>query len=165
MTGFVYAITDGRGRVKIGWSSDPFRRLAKISSDCPSAAALLGLVPATKKQEAEAHELLRPWRVNREWFAYEGAVVEFVKMLPRPRPKAVFVPKASDSRLNQWRKENLYTCEAFADLLGVERVTVYRWTTGTRKPGARNLPKIVQVTGIPAAELRPDLAGLLRVGA
>ena len=30
MTGFVYAISGGEGRVKIGWSSDPFRRLAKL---------------------------------------------------------------------------------------------------------------------------------------
>jgi DNA-binding transcriptional regulator YiaG len=164
MSGFVYAITDGRGRVKIGWSNDPFRRLAKISSDCPSAASLLGLIPATRKQEAEAHELLRPWRVNREWFLHEGAVIAFVEMLPRPRPKAVFAPKAHDQRLTLWRKANGYTSGAFAELLGVDRVTVHRWENGTRKPAARHLPRIAEITGIPASEMRPDLAGFLRVG-
>lgn len=45
-----------------------------------------------------------------------------------------------------------------AKLLDVNRVDVTRWENGTRKPGVKTLPKIVEKTGIAPAALRPDLA-------
>ena len=48
-----------------------------------------------------------------------------------------------------------------ADLLGVSRETIWRWETGARKIEASRLPQIAELTGIPARELRPDLADLL----
>lgn len=47
--------------------------------------------------------------------------------------------------------------EALAQKIGVDRVTVARWEAG-RKPDRELLGKIVKITGIPASELRPDLA-------
>ena len=87
MTGFVYAIGDGNGAVKIGWSADPIRRLSKIACDCPAAPKLLGLIEATQAQEYEAHRLLEPWCIRREWFRLEGPVLAFVEMLPKPGPR------------------------------------------------------------------------------
>jgi transcriptional regulator with XRE-family HTH domain len=49
-----------------------------------------------------------------------------------------------------------------ADLLGVSTAAVSRWEAGERKPDEDVLPLIVAKTGIPAAELRPDLARLMR---
>ena len=49
-----------------------------------------------------------------------------------------------------------------ADLLGVSTAAVSRWEAGERKPDEEVLPVIVAKTGIPAAELRPDLALLMR---
>jgi transcriptional regulator with XRE-family HTH domain len=51
--------------------------------------------------------------------------------------------------------------EALAKLLKVSSVTVSRWETGARKIGRAVLPRVVEQTGIPAAELRPDLAELM----
>ncbi len=48
-----------------------------------------------------------------------------------------------------------------ADILDVDRVTVARWETGTRKIDDELLPLVSQVTGIPKVYLRPDLARLL----
>jgi len=47
-----------------------------------------------------------------------------------------------------------------ADRLGVSRVAVHRWETGVRKVDVDLLPRLVEITGIPAGELRPDLAEL-----
>jgi transcriptional regulator with XRE-family HTH domain len=47
------------------------------------------------------------------------------------------------------------------EMLGVTRETVARWETGVRKVDGERLPLIVEVTGIPATKLRPDLAKLL----
>jgi transcriptional regulator with XRE-family HTH domain len=45
--------------------------------------------------------------------------------------------------------------------LNVAVMTVSRWETGERKIGAKSLQRVWQVTGIPARELRPDLAASL----
>lgn len=48
-----------------------------------------------------------------------------------------------------------------ADLVDVSRPTVHRWEAGDRKIDVDKLPRVVEVTGIPAAILRPDLAELM----
>lgn len=53
--------------------------------------------------------------------------------------------------------------QALADLLGVDRVTVARWETGTRKIDETRLSQVAEKTGIPPRELRPDLARALQV--
>jgi transcriptional regulator with XRE-family HTH domain len=60
--------------------------------------------------------------------------------------------------LAQWRKDNELSQEAFAKQIGVKRTTVARWETGTRKIDQARLSKISKKTGIPARQLRPDLA-------
>ena len=49
-----------------------------------------------------------------------------------------------------------------AALLGVSRVTVTRWEAGSRKLDEELLPRVAEATGIAPADLRPDLAALLR---
>jgi transcriptional regulator with XRE-family HTH domain len=51
--------------------------------------------------------------------------------------------------------------KAFGALVGVGEPTVWRWETGARKIDDGILPIVVERTGIPAAELRPDLARLM----
>lgn len=60
--------------------------------------------------------------------------------------------------LAQWRHQNELSQEACAKQLGVKRTTVARWETGARKIDQARLPRIVKKTGIPARQLRPDLA-------
>ena len=51
--------------------------------------------------------------------------------------------------------------EALAHKLGVTRLTVTRWESGARKINLSLVPLIAERTGIPAKELRPDLAELM----
>jgi hypothetical protein len=94
MVGFVYAIGDDQ-KVKIGWSTDPLKRLNAIRCHCPSKISLLGLIPASMAQEVEVQQLLAPWRINsksdagREWFHHFGPVAAFVTMLPKPKISAI----------------------------------------------------------------------------
>lgn len=149
MTGFVYAIGDGRGRVKIGWSQDPMRRIGKIASDCPSKVSLLGLIPATIEQEQQAHALLAPWRVNREWFALEGVVAAFVQMLPKPRPRSLRTEvRPGDHPLRVWRKTNNLTLEQLGEMVGVERPTVNRWEHSVRVPSRQHMRRLIEITGL-----------------
>lgn len=62
------------------------------------------------------------------------------------------------THLAVWRSKSGRTQEALAKELGVSSMTVSRWETGERKISAKRLPKVVKLTGIPARDLRPDLA-------
>lgn len=149
MTGFVYAISDGQGRVKIGWSSDPFRRLNKIASDCSSHASLVGIVRATKGQEREAHDLLAPWRANREWFYMRGPVLAFVDALHKPIPRAGRrTVGPDDSPLLAWRKTNKITLAQISKLIGARPPTINRWEKGIRVPRPRYMRRITELTGL-----------------
>jgi hypothetical protein len=151
MKGFVYAIGDN-DRVKIGWSEDPIRRLNKIRSDCPDVAHLLGLIPATRQQEAEAHKLLARWCIQREWFRRDGAVAAFVNMLPRPEPRFVDV-HPSDHPLRKWRIANKKNRDDLASALGVSGVTVWRWEAHRQFPERQFWKPIERVTGISVVDL------------
>jgi transcriptional regulator with XRE-family HTH domain len=54
-----------------------------------------------------------------------------------------------------YRKDNGLTLEEFGNLFGVDKSTVLRWESG-RAPAER-VVEIERVTGIPRADLRPDL--------
>lgn len=53
------------------------------------------------------------------------------------------------------------TQKQLADKFGVSRETLARWEIDARKIDPARLPHITQLTGISAAELRPDLAELM----
>lgn len=82
MIGYVYAVAAG-DLVKIGWSSRPRRRIAKIASDNGISCKLIGVVPATKEQEAELLNLLSPYRVRGEWFPANVAPIKTCRELAR----------------------------------------------------------------------------------
>jgi len=63
--------------------------------------------------------------------------------------------------LKTYRSEASMTQQQLAELLGVTRTTVARWEAGARVPDVVLLDEIAAKTGIPARELRPDLAKIL----
>jgi hypothetical protein len=146
MTGFVYAIGDGEGRVKIGWSADPLRRLVKLRSDCPGEVKLLGVIEATKAQEAEAHELLAPWRVSGEWFRCEGPVAAFVGMLALPKPKPIDVDP-NPHPLKYFLADREMSQAEFAKRIGSTQASVSRYVAGARMPRREHLARIRKATG------------------
>ena len=146
MTGFVYAMVSGEN-AKIGWSEKPQLRVVKVRSDTPCDVRLIGFVEATRQQELEIQEMLKPWRVFGEWFQMSArAVAAFVDDLRgrgMPGPSEF---SAIASKLEIYLKENSLNDSQFALLVGRNQSTVCRW----RKPGARPdhaaMKKIFEVT-------------------
>lgn len=64
--------------------------------------------------------------------------------------------------LAAYRRVHTLSRADLARMLDVSVPTVWRWETGTRKVDDELLPLVSEKTGIPKAELRPDLAELLR---
>ena len=62
--------------------------------------------------------------------------------------------------LTIWRESQRLTHSEFADMVGVNRVTVSRWESGARLIDVTFLSAVAAATGIPPEKLRPDLAAL-----
>jgi transcriptional regulator with XRE-family HTH domain len=63
--------------------------------------------------------------------------------------------------LSNWRKRANMSIPEAAAAVGVERATWWRWENGVRPVGIDSLQRVAEVTGIPAASLRPDIASKL----
>lgn len=74
--GYVYAVRDDTASaVKIGFSSDPMRRLAQLQTASAGRLRLIGAAPAVIETEAELHGVFRDRRMSGEWFDdADGAV-------------------------------------------------------------------------------------------
>lgn len=64
--------------------------------------------------------------------------------------------------LKSYRKRHNLSCAALGELLGVTRVTVFRWEEGSRKIGVTLVNKVSSLTGIPREKLRPDIFGAVQ---
>ena len=70
--GYVYCIRFA-DRVKIGFSTNPKKRLTALPHD-----EILGLMPGTRVDEAELHVKFMDYRHSGEWFYDNPAIREFV---------------------------------------------------------------------------------------
>lgn len=77
---FLYLIEAENGRVKIGCSSAPEKR---VYSFCNGSCAvrLIAKWSGTLDDEAEMHQRFSAARVYREWFRLEGEFAEFVALM------------------------------------------------------------------------------------
>jgi DNA-binding XRE family transcriptional regulator len=65
--------------------------------------------------------------------------------------------------LKNYRKERSLTRAALARDLDVSKTTIARWEEGKRRMELKQVINVARKTGIPANELRPDLAKLMAV--
>src|SRR5262245_43185129 len=68
-TGFVYVIhAVGTGRVKIGYSLEPTKRLSDLQTASPFPLELIGMRPGTPDLERAIHQHLHKYHCVGEWF-------------------------------------------------------------------------------------------------
>lgn len=72
---------------------------------------------------------------------------------------------AEDHPIKRYRDREKLTQEGLAAKIGVSSITVSRWETGARKVDGALLARVSGITGIPRADLRPDLAALFEEAA
>jgi transcriptional regulator with XRE-family HTH domain len=63
-------------------------------------------------------------------------------------------------KLKTWRSGLGLSLDEAGQLIGVSGVQWHRYETGARRISSDKVPSIAKATGIPAEELRPDLAAL-----
>lgn len=81
----IYFIQVGgpKGPVKIGVSTDVNRRLRVLATAHYEPLTVIATVDAPDKAERELHDLLRPHRIQGEWFCWCDAVSAAVEMARR----------------------------------------------------------------------------------
>lgn len=91
--GFVYFIQDAvhGGKIKIGFSTNPARRVESIQSVNPNMMKVLGTLPGSERMERELHKRFKRLRRHGEWFAPEEELLTYIETLPtntwwKPKP-------------------------------------------------------------------------------
>ena len=74
----IYFISDGRGSIKIGMSSDVNSRLAQLQCASPTRLSVIGCMSGDSKSEAKLHRIFNDLRVNGEWFSFVGKLRLFI---------------------------------------------------------------------------------------
>jgi len=158
MSGFVYAI-ECAGRIKLGYSENPVKRLSKVASDAPFPCDLMGSWPGTVADELAIQSKFQSTRVHGEWFASTEALLAFIKdnVIARTAPLARFQIREGDNALAIWRKSGRKTMVECAKALGVTQGTWHRWEVSKILIPAERVRSVSSLTGISKEQLRPDL--------
>jgi hypothetical protein len=72
--GYIYYLKVG-DRIKIGWSGDPFTRVARMKTALTARPSTVAVVRGTKRDEQLLHHRLRAYQTSGEWFVASPAVV------------------------------------------------------------------------------------------
>ena len=86
--GFVYLIVAG-SRVKIGYSANPWSRLAELRTGSAIEMTLVSMTLGTIEDESALHRQFAEHRVQGEWFNLEGELAEFVANRSTTNPPSV----------------------------------------------------------------------------
>lgn len=78
MTKFVYLIESECGRIKLGSSFEPEKRLAIFSSRAARPLRLIAMWPGSQSDELQLHKRFSSYRRHNEWFEPVGEFGEFV---------------------------------------------------------------------------------------
>lgn len=138
------------GRIKVGFSLNPWARMSKVSADSPFPCTLIGVMLGDRKKEAQIH--VKWWHLHRhgEWF---NATEDF---------RAWIGENATERQQLQPEKIKGALCglpighgdkRRIAKACGVSAPAVTQW----RKVPAEYCSVISRITGLALQELRPDI--------
>jgi hypothetical protein len=77
---FVYFIQGlETGNIKIGFSRNPYERIAQLRTGSSENTAILGIMIGTTRDEAYLQTLFAAERINREWFRPTSRLLYFIE--------------------------------------------------------------------------------------
>ena len=116
----IYFIQDGPdGAIKIGYSSDPQRRLRELQTGAGRPLRILHTMYGTVEDERRLHRAYACLRQHGEWFTPGEDLRSYIDLLANPRPLRPFVMA--------WR------CRQRDQSLGVFVQQWRRWLRRTRE--------------------------------
>lgn len=141
MKGFVYFLRCG-DFVKIGYSTDPQRRLRYLQTATPFSFEILGAHVGTRQHEQQLHKIFAPLRHRHEWFRIDQCILEIAATgLP-----SMDVQAPVSNSLGEFLKLSKITQTGFAAKIGMTQRAVSLWVRGDRTPRAKQMQKIITAT-------------------
>ncbi|MGO8242977.1 GIY-YIG nuclease family protein [Rhizobium johnstonii] len=138
------------GRIKVGFSANPWQRVNKVSADAPFPCTLIGVMKGDRVKEALVHAQWRHLHCHREWFA---ASKDFLAWISE---NAIERPDEGDERakgelcgLPVARGDKV----KIAKECGVTPGAVTQW----HKVPAEYCAIVSRITGLDLQILRPDI--------
>lgn len=142
----IYYIQDrASGRIKIGFSDNPWNRLAKINTDAAGGVLLLAVEDGCRAVEASRHASFSADRGHGEWFAPSSGLLAHIEALPKVDP-----PVAKWKTKAFW---NGLTSQEVARLVGCSKATISDIRSGKKRPSPELALRIQEVTGLSAVRL------------
>ena len=83
MSGFIYVLKAADGSLKIGFTTDPKKRISQLQSASSQALKSVCVVPGTRAHERHIHRRLGAYRIRGEWYSSSLIVDECVSKLIR----------------------------------------------------------------------------------
>lgn len=139
--GFVYFIRC-LDRVKIGFSTQPLLRLAKINTDAPHPCELLGFVSSNSFTEAELHKKFSSAQVHGEWFELSPEISSFISEYSFLAP----VRSGPMNALDVYFSETGENPHRLAAKIGCSASTITRPLRGDRNPSVKLARRIERHT-------------------
>lgn len=138
------------GRVKIGFSDQPWLRFVKIQADCPTELAVAAIIEGDLNVEADLHAAYAKYNVRGEWFAEVGDLRDFIASLtPAERegrqaaPPPLQLPE--ETLVAEVESAAISAGVAMRDVLaraGVAPSTYWRWRKEGRWPSTSTLARL-----------------------
>lgn len=138
------------GRVKVGFSANPWQRMNKVSADAPFPCTLIGVMRGERDTEALIHAQWRHLHCHREWFAASKDFISWISENAIENPgekterskgaiKGFKVPRGGKVKI--------------ARECGVTPAAVTQW----HKVPAEYCSVVSRITGLGLHVLRPDI--------
>lgn len=149
---------EANGMVKIGYSSNPKRRLQMLATGCPFKCTLIGVMKGLLEDEKEVHARFSHLRERGEWFKFSPEVNSFIA--EHAIPLTSTDRDENDHPLSVYLASVGETMSAFAGRVGLSRAQIYRILNGssTRVSTLKRMSKatggVVAVEAFIAAEAR-----------
>lgn len=135
---FVYALCAWDGRVKIGFSATPKRRIAAIKSINSQQISELMVVPGSRQHEKFLHQLLSAYHIKGEWFVACEEVMTAIERV-KSGDWLGFVVRQKPQR-SEWSikaekaARAVSNCEAFLDLPPRTDLTIWKFLYRPTEP-------------------------------
>lgn len=146
------------GRVKIGFSLDPYNRLNKVAADAPFPCAIIGVVSGDRSMEADIQARWKHLHCHREWFAASKELLDWVAKNTSVRPtKKGRMRKSGDERKPHGEMCGFTvkrgTKGQIARECGLTPPAIAQW----KKVPAEYCEIVSRITGLDLQILRPDI--------
>ena len=131
---------ESAGRVKIGYSENPVRRVAALSTASPMPCTLIGVTEGDRAAESAIHERFKAHRRNREWFDFHREINDYLRenAIHAPAPKRRG-PKNAPPRWNE--------ISAAAKACGARDWAMRKWLVRCEIPAVWKLRIMEQTKG------------------